>query len=248
MPTCPPSRCWFTVAVLSVAAALPACSGTYLYAPATHATGQVAGRLAAEYEIPTERPTGDVRVGSLGITEIAPQGAPEGAPEGEKVRAMHVRMDVLNNSDQPWTLDVRNQVIAIAGGGTSPPAFASAPGQQLPMVTIAPKAKQTIDLFYPLPPGLQKASRIPEFDAIWQIQTDQRGVLERTPFNRLQIEPVYAYGYDADFAFDYGLGPWGIGPWWYNSGYPIGPIGARAVLPKVYVEKPVYIGRPHWTQ
>ena len=76
MPTCPLPRFSLGAAALFWAASLPACSPSYVYAPATHATGEVAGRLAAEYEIPPDEPSGDVRVGSLGVTEITPQGAP----------------------------------------------------------------------------------------------------------------------------------------------------------------------------
>ena len=85
----------------------------------------------------------------------------------------------------------------------------------LPLVTVAPGSKRVIDLFFPLPPNQQSAGSIPEFDAIWNVHAGTQDVVERTPFDRLQIEPAYGPAVAPEYGF---YGDW-RGPFWYDPLY-----------------------------
>jgi hypothetical protein len=188
---------------LIIAVLVAGCAGDYIYRPAENATAQIHGRTAARYEIPQQAPQGDVRVASFGIAKVERQDT------GEKQRMVHVRMIVANNSQQPWTVDTREVRIELPQVGQETASIVRAQNAQGPIVQVAPMGQEQLDLFYPLPPGIDKASRLPEFSALWTVHTPQQTVTERTPFDRLQVYPTYAYGY-------------GYGPWygWYGWGGP----------------------------
>jgi hypothetical protein len=70
---------------------------------------------------------------------------------------------------------------------------------------------------------------VPEFDALWKVKTDRGLTTERTPFERLIVEPEYA---DDVWAGEY-YGPnyYWAGPYWVNplfpyDGVPYGYFGA----------------------
>jgi hypothetical protein len=209
-----------------VAVVLAACEHNYVYRPTVHTTAAIEGRLASYYAIPPEAPRGFVELASFGFADIRP----EGAPKDQKLRSLHIRMVVSNSSDKPWTVDTREQLLALPNQGESRPAFAKVDHGTAPIVEIPPGGKATIDLFYPLPENMQDAKDLPSFDTIWKVQTDARVVAERTPFERLEVKPP-PYGYYG--YYDY----WGP-PYWYDP-YYYGWVGVR-VAP-VYVERPVVI-------
>ncbi len=220
------------IALLLGALALAGCEHQYVYQPAVSTTSAVAGRPASYYTIPPEAPRGDVRVATFGFVDIQPTQQAKGE---EKMRGLGVRMVVTNNSDQPWTVDTREQVLALPGKGESRAAFVSVDQGPIPEVTVPPGGKRVIDLFYPLPADMQKASKVPEFDTVWKVRTGTREVVERTPFERLEVEPVYTYSYDY-----YGWGP----PYWYDPYYyPSGAFVGVHMAP-AYVAHPVTI-RPY---
>ncbi|MBV9948047.1 MAG: hypothetical protein JOZ69_14425 [Myxococcales bacterium] len=221
-----------TLLVLTfVALGLVACENRYVYVPARTAGGDVAGRPASDVAIPPEAPRGNVQVATFGISEVEPTGE---AAEGGTVRALHLRMLVTNNSDQPWMVDTRQQRIEL-DGRSSRPAYASADGgSSPPTVTVPSGSKRTIDLFFPLPLDMARASRLPAFDAIWTVQTDTRPITERIPFERMQVEPQSAYAYNWDY--------WGS-PFWYDPLYPSGPWLGVSLGPR-FVRRPVMIHRP----
>jgi hypothetical protein len=183
-------------AVIGLAAG---CAPEYVYRPAANATARIEGRGAALYQLPPERPAGDVRIASFGIAPVG---------EGESERStMHVRMIVSNASDQPWKVDSREQLANVRGAGPVAAVYARADRPGLPELTIAPGDKLTLDLFYPLPAGSERARTIPEFDVSWKVQTNARLVAARTPFERLRVEPYY-------------YGPYYAGPGWaYSRAY-----------------------------
>jgi len=192
---------------------LAACAPNYTYQPAEHATGSIGGHVAADYQIPPAAPQGDVRLASFGLGELAPAKG-----SADSAQALHLRMVVSNNGQQPWTVDTRDQKLDIKGSGPVAPAFSTTRegNADLPLVTVAPGSKRVIDLFFPLPPTQQSAGTIPEFDAIWNVHAGAQDVVERTPFDRLKIEPAY----DPALAPEYGFyGDWG-GPFWYDPMYP----------------------------
>lgn len=222
-----------TIVVVTVLALLcSACGPGYAYVPAANATATVRGREAADYPVPPEKPRGDVRVASFGFADLTPHGVPD--DEVHALHALHLRMVVANDSDHEWTVDTREQRLDLAGRGKSAPAFASAdPGSPPPIVTIAPGGKRVIDLFFPLPSDEQKASKIPSFDAIWTVHTAVRPVTERTPFDRVVIEPVAT-------VYDYGPDYWGP-PYWYDPDYAGAAFVGVAPLGPAYVGPPVVI-------
>jgi hypothetical protein len=206
----------------AAAVALSACSEEYVYRPAVNASATVGGRVAAYYEIPPESPRGSVRLASAGYADLGPKG-------GKPVRAVHLRLVVSNNDSTAWSVDAREQRIDIPGHGSSRPAYVGTKAVAPPLVNIPPGEKRVIDMFYPLPEGLKEASQIPEFDALWSVETPARVVTERTPFDRLEVQPAYAY--------DPGWG-WG----WYDPLYPYGGFSdpARVVGVPVWIEPPYH--------
>jgi hypothetical protein len=199
--------------VASALLAAAGCASEYTYQPATNATATVKGHVAAYYPLPDAvHPQGDARVASFGIAKIK-------RADESQLRTLHLRVVVSNNSQQPWQLDVNQQRVQLKGGATLSPAFAQSDGQDVPDVHITPGGKRTVDLFFALPEDQARASRIPEFDAIWRVETGTQPVVQRTPFDRLVVEPAYAStGW-------YGPGWWG--PYgWYDPFWGPGYIGA----------------------
>lgn len=196
------------VAVIVAAASLVACAPEYKYVPTTNATSTIAGRSASEYPIPPAAPQGDVRIASFGLTNLTTKAKPD-----EKIRAVHLRMIVANNSPVPWQLDTREQSLDLSGFGPGKAAFASASRGSTPPVVVIPAGdKRTVDMFFPLPPSEQHASKIPSFDALWRVQTGAGVVAERAPFERIRVQP-------APGPYDYGDNYWWGPPYWYDPGY-----------------------------
>ena len=88
-----------------------------------------------------------------------------------------------------------------------------------------------VDMFFVLPQDLQAAEDIPAFDAVSQVTTNAGAVSERTPFERLTVEPDNGGYDDWDYGRDY---YWG-GPYWFNPafpyvGYPYGYFGGGVVI------------------
>ena len=144
---------------------------------------------AARYGIPPERPVGSVLVASSGLARV-------GFDHGGEQRMLAIRLVVSNNSDDvAWTMDTREQRAIVLGAGETRPVYANADAGLSPLLQIPRGKKTTVDLFYPLPAEQQEAKRVPQFDFIWQVQTGERLVAERTPFERQEIETEpYPYG------------------------------------------------------
>jgi hypothetical protein len=216
------------VAVVTGALALAACEHTYLYEPAVSTTSAtVAGRPASYYTIPPESPRGHIRIATMGLAEIQP--TEENGPE---VHALHLRMVVANNSDKAWTVDTREQRAILPRGGESRPAYAIVDHGSPPQVAVPPLAERTFDLFYPLPHNMQKESALPSFDVLWTVDTDARRVVERTPFERIEIAPEPYPDY-----YTYGQ------PYWYDPYYFRGGSFVGVGVSPAYFEHPIVIHR-----
>ncbi len=187
---------------------LGACAETnYVYRPNQQATASVSGLPAARYPVPPERPTGEVLVLSSGVTEM-------NVAEGRR-RLLFVRMVVANNSgESSWTVDTRQQAASIGNQRVSP-AYVNAYKQPVPIITIARGEKRAIDFYFPLPAGQDTNEEVPIFDVAWSIQTGERVVADRTSFDRLRVEPVYAGDYYGYYGYP-GWGPY----WWYDPFWP----------------------------
>jgi hypothetical protein len=223
-------------AVAAIAAA--ACdSRQYVYEPAVSSNATIAGRPASYYQIPPEAPRGDVRIATFGLVDITPERT------DDELRGLHIRMIVTNNSDTPWTVDTREQRAVLPGGGESRPAFAKVDDGAPPTVEIPAGAKRTFDLFFPLPPSMEEARELPSFDTIWTVRTSGGAVVQRTPFERLDVTPVYntppAYYYGGYYGGHYGWGP----PYYYDPWYGRGGAFVGVHLTPSYVNRPVIIHR-----
>ena len=217
------SRVFLVLALLGATG----CATRYTYVPTTNAMATIQGRVAAEYPVPPSAPQGDVRIASYGLTDLTPRSA-----ANEVLRALHLRVVLADNAATPWTFDTREQRVQLDDGAVLAPAFASAnAGSSPPLVTVDRNGKRVVDLFFLLPPELQHADAIPEFDALWRVGTGAGIVAERTPFERLAIEPDYGGYDDWDYGGDY---YWG-GPYWMNPdfaafGYPGGYLGGGVII------------------
>ena len=218
--------------VLAALACAAGCYSEYAYAPAENATAQLAGRAAAHYDIPPESPRGDVRIASFGIAKLRETN--DDVETGGKLRAMHVRLSIANNSDpQPWLVDTREQIAIFKNGEQETPVYAQADEGQPPVITIQQGQRATIDVFYPLPAEAQHARKLPAFDVLWRVREGGRVIAERTPFERLVVEPQYAYA----GAYDPFFGPWG--PYGWYDPFFFGTVwGPR--------HHPHFVGRPTW--
>jgi hypothetical protein len=207
-----------------------AAESNYIYRPEQNPTASVAGRPAALYQIPPESPRGAVRIAALGIAKLEPSGG-----EAEKVRAMHVRMVVDDNDTTEWTVDTREQIGVLGGSGQSRPAFAASSTGLVPVVTIPPSGSAAVDLYYPLPAPMQKASRVPHFEVLWRVHTAERVVAERTSFERLLFDVTPP---------DYAVADAWWGPGWYDPFWPHFGFYGSVVLPPVYYYRPVMVAHP----
>ena len=204
-------------------------SGRYYYQPAEQATAFSAGHPSAHYVIPPPPATkeGDVRVTSFGITEV------DLNDDRNPVEALHVRLIIANESgSQAWTLNTRQTQVELPGARRAiAPTYVNANDTTVPSVRIPPGASRTVDLYYTLPSGFEDEDEVPRFDVIWRLQTDEQWVVERTPFERREIErPRQNVVYS-----------WGVGTypyWWYDPWYPR-PIIIERARPRVY-----YYGQP----
>lgn len=214
---------------------LSGCAETaYLYRPAGAADATEAGVPAASYDIPPGESAGNVRVASLGVTELAIDDA--------RVPVVRARMTLANTSDEAgWTVNTRD-VQADFGGGAQGPAFANAEGgESLPVLTIARGQQRTLDLFYRLPDSMSDADSLPVFTLHWKVKTGTVEVAGNTTFERTEVDeraaaPVVAVAYAPYWWYDsyyYGRptyigAPWSVRPWYsapvystpmYGGGY-----------------------------
>jgi hypothetical protein len=223
------------VAVAVVATVSGCAAHQYVYRPEENATARIAGRPAAYYSIPPQAPRGDVRIATLGIAQLEARG-----DEHDRIHAMHVRMIVDNNtSPGAWQVDTRQQLGMIDGYGQSRPAFATSNAGRPPIATIPVRGTASIDLYYPLPANMQKASKIAQFDVLWTVQTAEGPVAERTSFERIELEPP-------PMPADYYAGGWwgGWGPGWYDPFWPDYGFAGAVVLPPAYYAQPIVTAPP----
>jgi hypothetical protein len=177
----------------------------YIYRPAQQATATVGTLPAARYAIPAERPTGEVLIASSGLTELP--GAEARTP------ALFVRMVVTNNSDDvAWIMDTGQQ-LAIVGGQKLSPSYVNSYNQKQPTLEIPRGEKRLVDFYYRLPGKVDPDDAMPQFDLAWNVQTGPRLIAERTSFDRMRVEPVYAGGYYYPYGY---YGPY-WGPYWWHD-------------------------------
>lgn len=183
------------------------------YVPAESAKATLGGRTAAQYQLPSsDDPKANVRVASYGFTKLKRAGSEQ------DVRAVHVRFSLENNDEEPVSFDVRSQRIQFPDGLKAAPVSARASAAGVPVIEVPPHSSRTVDLLFPVPPELAKASRMPHFDVAWNVNLNGEVADEITPFERVAIDPAVARERAAFY------GPWGwsdpiwgpIEPGWPN--------------------------------
>lgn len=219
------------IVVATAAIAAVACeSRSYVYRPAISSGAIIAGKPAAHQRIPPEAPRGDLRVATFGFADLRPV-----EREGENVRALHVRMVVSNDSDAPWSVDTREQRVELPGNGESRPAYARSDDAAPPVIEIPPGTQRSIDLFFPLPRSMQEASELPAFDTIWTVHTGTQAITQRTPFERIEVTPVYE-----TTPYRPGWSGWGP-PYYYDPFYTRSGAFFGMGFGPAFVETPIVI-------
>jgi hypothetical protein len=157
----------------------------YTFRPAEQATALLAGQPAARYGIPPESPRGTLRVATCGVASVD-------TSDG-MVHTLHVRLVFANNNDTgPWEIEPEALRVVYGSGDVLAPVFINTTTPDAADVRIAPGEAATIDAYFPLPSGTSDAGGIPHFDVLSRVRTPEREVVERTPFERIRIEPVVA--------------------------------------------------------
>jgi hypothetical protein len=226
--------------VLTLGAAALACERDYVYRPAvtTTSAATISGLPAAYEAIPPEAPRGHVRIAMMGFADIVPEGASRAA-----LHALEVRMIVANNSDRAWTLDTREQVATLPNGDERRPEYVTVRDAVPPQIPIAARSEKTIELFYPLPDSMRNQSQVPSFDVVWQVDTDARRVVQRTPFERSQVvigEAPYPTGYvGAEAPYP---GSYVVGEPFFDTYYTYGGRAVQGPAP-TFEKRPVSIRR-----
>ncbi len=232
---------WLVICALPLMACV---GGPYVYRPAEQATVTVQGQTAARYPIPPESPRGDVRVASFGIAKMDLRGDDGG---NERTAMLQVRMVVSNDSDEDWRVDTRQLAVTLPSVATIKPAYVNTDQGGLPDVVAPPHSQRTVDLYFPLPESLRGARDVPEFDFSWAVQTPERVIARRTPFERFEVDDTPSIGY----AGSIGYGPIWDGPlgwgrvWWYDPLYVGPPVVVRTHVPVIVRQpRPLHFGRP----
>lgn len=205
----------------------------YLYRPTEHATASLPenGFPAALYQVPPDRPQGEVKIASLGVQDLQD-------PPG---RHLILRMVVTNNSDEPWSVDTTRQTVNFAGAGVA----AAAPVRAYSNVALAgtvldvpPRQQRTVDMMYPVPRKL----KVQNFQLAWAVSTPTAYITQYSSFRREELPDVYAsgaYGYPyGPYWGWYGPGNFGVRSYWgypygYGYGYGYGPWYGRPGRPPV---------------
>ena len=202
---------------LAVAVVLSAVLGCaedrYFYMPSAleNRVDQQSG--SALYPLPENPPKGNARVQSMGIVDLKPKNG------GDSLASLHIRLTISNQDQTPWTLSVRDQSVVFPNRGSSAPVLASVESEELAAITILPHELRSVDLYFPMPPGLREADKLPEFDFHWQVHAGGTLVARTTSFTRWQVPDLYAaypYPYDPYWAM-------GWGGWWWGPPTPSFP-------------------------
>jgi hypothetical protein len=104
-------------------------------------------------------------------------------------RVLGMRLIVANRSERSWKVDARVQALVFDDGQAATPLYALALRGSPPMVDVPPGETRAVDLLFPLPAGVEEASDLPRFDAVWSVRTSQHVVTGRTPFARSAVRP-----------------------------------------------------------
>src|SRR5262249_51828530 len=114
---------------------------------------------------------------------------------------------------KPWRLDTRKQLAYVPGAGTSAATLVNAEGLE---VAVGHGETKTVDLYYPVPRGFERADDLPGFELNWAVVIAEEIQSGRAAFVRTVFEPQSGIAVEIPV----GLAPPAGGYWWYQ---PLAP-------------------------
>ena len=172
--------------LMLLVAGVQACGSSSTYIPEQKATATLGGRTAASYALPSERnEQGGLRVASYGVSKLEQKG-------NDPLKAIHLRLAVSDNGQQPMVLDTRAQRLQLPDGRQLAPAYVRARASVPPLIRIVPGTARTVDLYFPLPPDIADEANPSQFDVIWRVNVGDQTVSQVTPFDEVSVDPAVA--------------------------------------------------------
>ena len=121
-----------------------------------------------------------------------------------------------NRATTPWTVDGREQVAAVPNQPPVAPAFLNTDAGVGPVYVVGPGQSKVFDLYFALPPPLDRPENLVGFDLSWKSDINGRPVAGRTTFQRFIDEQRSYAPYPPYVSVHLG---WGVG-WWYGPFFP----------------------------
>jgi hypothetical protein len=168
----------FALVLVLVPAGLGCSSNRAASAPVMTTGAEVSEGARATRAFPPDRPGGDVRLATMGLARLS---------EDEQF-ALHVHMVVSNRSSEPWTIPEAEQRLQLQ---THEESFAvSLSGEPVGVVEVSPGTKVALDLFFRLPPRLQRALTMEPFSIVWTIYAGGLSYTLRSDFEGFPVAAV----------------------------------------------------------
>jgi hypothetical protein len=160
------------------------------------------GMPAARYELPG------------GLVLLATVPLSDGLPKSELGALVGVRLFVRNESDAaPWQVDTREQTVLFSGQTQAARPAIVKNRQNSAVVTIAHGHRETIDLFFALPPPAAPDLPPPtELNVTWRIVAGTEPIVHQTAMFRARLTPV------SGLKSDYGET---MGQRWFNPAWGV---------------------------
>ena len=173
--------------LMLILAGAQACGSTSTYIPEEKATATLGGRTAASYSLPSEQnEQGGLRLASYGVSKLEQKNG------DDSLKAIHLRLAVSDNGQEPMVLDTRAQRLQLPDGRQLAPAYVRARASAPPMIRVAPGSARTVDLYFPLPPDIAEEANPSQFDVIWRVRVGDQTVSQVTPFDQVSVDPAVA--------------------------------------------------------
>ena len=174
--------------------------------------GNGAVGAAARYPLPVLGPQGEIFATSYGFAELE-------VDPGRFGRFLHARIVAVNHGPDVWTMDAREQLLALSGMPPIAPVLVNTDSGPGPIYALVPGQARTLDIYFALG-AVSDAQDLGRFDLLWRVHVGTESIGQCTPFERFDGGTVEQEPYpDPVFAL-LGQGP----NWWYaaarSSGRP----------------------------